>query len=82
VIRSFRDKGTENLYDGLESPAARKGCPKDLWSAAQRKLDQVNRATDLHDLSVPPGNMLEKLKGDRNQPTVSDLFPLAEWGCL
>ena len=65
MIQSFEDKGTEDLYDGVESPAARRTCPKNLWPIAQRKLDQLNRATDLIDLSVPPGNMLEKLKGDR-----------------
>jgi proteic killer suppression protein len=65
VIQSFKDKGTEDLFDGTESPAARKRCPSNLRSIAQRKLDQVNRAADLNDLAVPPGNMLEKLKYDR-----------------
>jgi proteic killer suppression protein len=65
VIVSFKDGGTQDLYDGVESPAARKSCPKNLWSIAQRKLDQINRAADLGDLTVPPGNMLEKLKHDR-----------------
>ena len=65
MIQSFKDRGTEDLFDGVESPAARKRCPKSLWSIAQRKLDQVNRAADLNDLAVPPGNMLEKLKHDR-----------------
>jgi len=32
---------------------------------ARRKLDQLNRAADLRDLAVPPGNRLECLKGDR-----------------
>ncbi|MDQ8196472.1 type II toxin-antitoxin system RelE/ParE family toxin, partial [Coraliomargarita sp. SDUM461004] len=31
---------------------------------ALRKLIQMNRARDLADLSVPPGNRLEALKGD------------------
>ncbi len=65
MIRSFKDKGTQDVYDGLESPTAGKCCPKALWPIAQRKLDQVNRAVDLQDLAVPPGNMLEKLKRDR-----------------
>jgi len=65
VIQSFKNRGTEDLYNGIESTAARKRCPKNLWSTAQRKLDQINRAADLNDLSVPPGNMLEKLKHDR-----------------
>jgi proteic killer suppression protein len=28
-------------------------------------MDQLNRAVDLNDLSVPPGNRLERLKGNR-----------------
>lgn len=32
---------------------------------ALRKLIQINRAGKLEDLSVPPGNRLEALKGDR-----------------
>ena len=34
---------------------------------ARRKLRQLNAAVDLVDLSVPPGNNLEALKGDRKQ---------------
>ena len=65
MIESFRDKGTEDVYDGRPSSVARKRCPESLWRIAQRKLDQLNRALDLNDLSVPPGNRLEMLKGDR-----------------
>ena len=65
MIQSFKDKGTEDLFDGTASPGARKRCPENLWPIARRKLDQVNRAVDLRDLSVPPGNRLELLKGDR-----------------
>jgi proteic killer suppression protein len=32
-------------------------------------MDQLNRAIDLNDLSVPPGNRLERLKGDRKGQT-------------
>ena len=65
MIKSFRDRGTEDVYDGVASAAARKRCPEGLWIVARRKLDQVNRAIDLRDLLVPPGNRLEPLKGDR-----------------
>ena len=65
MIESFKDKGTADLYDGDETPAARRTCPQHLWSIAQRKLDQINRAAYVKDLSVPSGNMLEKLKHDR-----------------
>lgn len=36
-----------------------------LWPVARRKLDQLNRARDLRDLELPPGNRLERLHGDR-----------------
>ena len=31
---------------------------------ARRKLDLIGTAADIRDLTVPPGNRLEKLKGD------------------
>jgi proteic killer suppression protein len=65
VIQTFGDKGTEDVFDGTDSGAARKRCPKDIWPVARRKMDQVNRASDLNDLSAPPGNRLERVKGDR-----------------
>ena len=30
-----------------------------------RKLTQINRVGDLRELSIPPGNRLERLAGDR-----------------
>ncbi|MEZ4583042.1 MAG: type II toxin-antitoxin system RelE/ParE family toxin [Caldilineaceae bacterium] len=36
-----------------------------MWSIARRKLDQINRVSDVMELSVPPGNRLERLKGNR-----------------
>jgi proteic killer suppression protein len=65
VIRSFADQGTEDVFDGINSKEARATCPSNLWTIAGRKLDQINRARDLSDLAVPPGNRLERLKGDR-----------------
>ena len=65
MIQSFRDRGTEDIFDGSESAAARKKCPKDLWHIARRKLDQVNRSINLRDLRIPPGNRLERLEGNR-----------------
>ena len=65
VIVSFCDRGTEDVFDGVESKTARKTCPQSLWRAARRKLDQLNRVNELTDLKVPPGNRLEKLTGDR-----------------
>ena len=66
MIRSFRDRGTENIFDGSDTPTARRTCPRALWAVARRKLDQVNQVRDLRDLAVPPGNRLERLRGDRS----------------
>ena len=65
VIASFRDKGTEDLFDGRDTKQARKACPSDLVRVARRKLDQLNQAAVLADLRAPPSNRLEKLKGER-----------------
>jgi toxin HigB-1 len=61
VIRSFRDKTTEVVFNG-ESP---KGFPPDLVNVARRKLRYLNAAGNLGDLMSPPGNRLEPLAGDR-----------------
>jgi toxin HigB-1 len=61
VIRNFRDKVTEAVFNG-ESP---KGFPADLVKVARRKLRYLNAAGDLGDLRSPPGNRLEALAGDR-----------------
>jgi proteic killer suppression protein len=65
VISSFRDRGTEDVFDGHASKAALKACPRPLWAVARRKLDQLTRVSRLGDLAVPPGNHLEALKRDR-----------------
>jgi proteic killer suppression protein len=36
-----------------------------LWSTVRRKLTQLNRVRELRELAVPPGNRLERLRGDR-----------------
>jgi toxin HigB-1 len=65
VIRSFADRGTEDVFDGTDSRLARRTCPALLWAVARRKLTQINRVRDVRELAVPPGNRLERLKGDR-----------------
>ena len=44
---------------------ALKGFPSDLVRAAQRKLAMLNAAVAVDTLRMPPGNRLERLKGDR-----------------
>ena len=65
MIQSFQGSGTEDIFNGLSSQVARKCCPQTIWSIACRKLDQINRVSDVMELSVPPGNRLERLKGNR-----------------
>lgn len=67
MIESFRNQATEDIFDGKDSKAARKLCPQNLWSTARRKLDQLNAVTSLEELTIPPGNRLEALKGDRQE---------------
>lgn len=65
MIRSFKDEATEDIFNGVNSKAARKAYPQPLWKIAVRKLDQIDSAEILDDLRIPPGNRLEALKGDR-----------------
>jgi proteic killer suppression protein len=60
MIRSFRGKFAEAI---LRERVAPKGFPSDLAGVARRKLVMVNNATRLADLTSPPGNRLEALKG-------------------
>lgn len=63
MIRSFGDGATADLAEGKGSARARR-IPAELRRAALRKLQLINRARDLNDLRVPPGNRLEALGGD------------------
>lgn len=64
MIRTFADDTTEDIWNGVNSKAARR-IPKELWSVVQRKLDQVDSVTRPDDLRVPPGNRLHALEGHR-----------------
>ena len=65
MIQSFQSQGTEDIFNGLNTKAARNTCPESLWKTAVRKLDLLDSAATLNDLRVPPGNRLEQLSGDR-----------------
>ena len=65
MIRDFADAATEDFYNGIPSKTARNRVPQNIASVAHRKLDMVNAAHTLMDLTVPPANRLEILKGDR-----------------
>ena len=61
MIKSFRDKDTERVWRREYS----KRLPRDIQERALMKLQQVNAAGDLKDLSIPASNRLELLKGNR-----------------
>jgi proteic killer suppression protein len=61
MIRSFRDKASAALFQGLPP----KRLPPDLRKRAREKLDLLHNATRLDDLRLPPANRLEVLSGDR-----------------
>jgi proteic killer suppression protein len=63
MLRTIADKTTQDVYDGVNSRYARK-VPKELHGKARRLLDQLNAAPLIEVLRIPPGNRLEKLKGD------------------
>lgn len=61
MIQSFADRDTERLF---RRERVRR-FPVELQRVMLRKLGLVDAAELLDDLRVPPGNRLEKLKGDR-----------------
>ena len=61
MIKSFKCKETEKIFKRMHS----KRFPVQIQRIALRKLRMLNRATIVNDLKVPPGNRLEKLRGDR-----------------
>jgi proteic killer suppression protein len=64
VIRSFRDDTTADLFRDRNTRAARR-IPASLWRGVQRKLKLLDAACRLEDLTIPAGNRLEALRGDR-----------------
>jgi proteic killer suppression protein len=61
MIIGFADRATKRFFNDGICPAA--------WRAfadvAYRKLDMLNAAAAVEDLRSPPGNRLERLRGDR-----------------
>jgi proteic killer suppression protein len=60
VIRSFRDKETQAVFEGRYSRRFH-----NIVYAAEKKLAQLDAAVELADLNRFPGNRLEALQGDR-----------------
>jgi proteic killer suppression protein len=65
MIASFKNTGTEDIFNGKSTKAARRVCPECLWRVAVRKLDQLDSVVSFAELCVPPGNRLEALTGNR-----------------
>jgi Plasmid maintenance system killer protein len=61
MIQSTTGKLIEHVISGKPG----KGFPSDLLRVAIRKVAMLEAAKVLDDLSVPPANRLEALKGDR-----------------
>jgi proteic killer suppression protein len=61
MIKTFADSDTERIFRGLRS----RKIPIQIRARASRKLILLNAVETLQELRVPPGNRLEKLKGDR-----------------
>jgi toxin HigB-1 len=61
MIRSFADNETEHFYSTGKS----RRLPTVIHRRASMRLTQLNAATRLQDLRLPPSNRLEALKHDR-----------------
>lgn len=60
MIRSFKCRDTEKLFNDVDVSKFR-----GINRPARMKLEILNAAVSLTSLSVPPGNRLEQLQGDR-----------------
>ena len=61
MIESFASDETKKIFLGKVSTKL----PDDIQRTARRKLIYLDDAENLKDLLAPPGNRLEKLKGER-----------------
>lgn len=60
MIKTFKDKETEKVWDGLRSSKL----PLEIQSIARRKLRMINNSQNISDLRIPPSNRLERLSGN------------------
>ncbi len=61
MIKSFKCRETEHLWNGVES----RKLPFNVQARALEKLRMLNRSSTLNDLRSPPGNRLKNLSGRR-----------------
>lgn len=65
MIRNFKSKAAQDIYDGEKSRHAR-SIPIELHEKIARLFDQLNVITRVDTLKIPPSNRLEKLSGNLN----------------
>lgn len=63
MIKNFASQMAEDIFNGVNSRYSR-NFPRPLHGKARRLLDQINAATVVETLRVPPSNKLAKLTGD------------------
>lgn len=61
MIKNFKCKETAQIWQGNSSLRL----PRTIQQVARRKLRMLNNANILSDLTIPPNNRLEALKGNR-----------------
>jgi toxin HigB-1 len=61
----LRDGGARDIFDGIDSKAARRTLPRELHVKAAELLDRLNAAASVNDLRTPASNRLKKLGGNR-----------------
>ncbi|MEI6126379.1 MAG: type II toxin-antitoxin system RelE/ParE family toxin [Pseudomonadota bacterium] len=61
MIKSFAQSWLEEFWHSGKS----KRVPSELTAQTLRKMDMLNRAKELKDISSPPSNHLHRLHGDR-----------------
>jgi proteic killer suppression protein len=61
MIRSFADAETERFFTTGKS----RRLPPDILKRAAMRLQQLDAATRIDDMRIPPSNRLEALRGGR-----------------
>jgi proteic killer suppression protein len=61
MIRTFADPETERFFNTGKS----RRLPREILRRAAMRLQQLDAASDVEDLRLPPSNRLELLKGGR-----------------
>ncbi len=63
MIKSFANRNTQKLFNGEAVPRL----PPKIRERARLRLAQLNAASTLDFMMIPPSNRLEALKGDRKR---------------